>query len=351
MPVAGFGGAMVIAPVPPAVGLPSCYKRAQEIVRKHHPALKHEFLIELQATVGGIPSQRVALKVPAVLSNPSGVAGEWDGNWPGGTPETDWRFGQQLGAQPAPECPDRLDVSDKKAKLMADATKLARAYELLIMKKWIERLRSILASKMGEKLGADLREATGLPAVPEVSKELVTGGKVMENAISELGGWMEKKLIGSTLSDLRKGNLESLISSVSEEALGKGMCDNLFSKAEHWRGAYQLINEDLTRKALTPYGLKGVHYHRFQICNTGEAYLQIGDTLSSGDQFGELGNKIGGTYIAQKLGKKWSLLVQAAYYGATAGWAIADLYAIVQIEQELDALSKLLDDPRSWTSP
>jgi hypothetical protein len=350
MPIAGLGGAMVIAPVPPAAGYPPSYERAKAIVRKHHPALKHTFLIELQATVGGVASQRVAVTVPAALADPEGAAGAWDGNWPGGEPATEWRFGEQLGPQPEPECPDRVDVSDAKAQAMADITKLARAYELLIAKKWIERLRRELGSQLGKQLGPELREVTGLPPVPQPTGDLVTGQLVMYNAVKELKAWAEKKVLGKNLTDVRRGNLEGLLASMAEEAMGKALCEDLFAQAEVWRGTYQMCKDDPTRKALTPYGLHRLHYHRFQICNIGEAYLQIGKTLGTADKFTQVGNKIGGTYLAKKLADSW-IFAKAAYAGGTVGWAVSDLYAIVQIEQELSEVFRVLQDPKCWTTP
>jgi hypothetical protein len=320
-------------------------KKLIEIAENNHPALKNKSVIKLQAEVGGVVSEPVEYELQAPFTNIADYAGKWSG-WPGGS-EMDWNVGQELGPEPQPEYPPRIEVQPGNGmKMMEDAKKYARACQLLILEPWMKMVQEMAIDAVVDYgTGMGDAQTPNTDAFYESFRNSKGGGYVGKT-VSKLKDWVKNhgkgfasEYFDKTINDMIKDYIGQSIDTVTGTVLFQTGLD-LANKV--------YITQDTTYQGLTMDAKMKISHHRYLMWDIAtlaktelELWQGLDDPLSSSmDIVESFATKAVTDEIFRPI--NWG---RRTIYGLDA---VHHLYSIYKIQVELHEIEKILMDPNSW---
>ncbi|BBM82356.1 hypothetical protein [Candidatus Uabimicrobium amorphum] len=327
----------------PYVGqVASLLKRIVSIARNNHPALERPHKVSIQAVVGGHQSQVHEFTIPSVFQQLSESAGTWDA-WPGGDPQ-EWKFNAVLGSPPEPKCPAKMDIKKAANKMLEDSKKLAKAYQWLIYKYWLEKIRDLGIKKLMEKFtGGSLKSYQKL--VNGTKGKYVGFQHYSKKGFNKLTDFIFENL-DTTAAEWANQNIQDSIQQAATEQFDAKIGKKFWQEAEQRRRRY-IITKDLTCRSLRISAIRRLQYHRWRIMVAGETALQLQE------KWGDLDSIIGaptsfiGT-IGGPLAQKMMLPVTSFQYSGAATLLLSNLNAIREIDRHLNAINNILGYPHSY---
>lgn len=318
------------------------------IAKATHPALQRDHTIEIRAIVGEAASESAIIQIPGYFQDIPGHVGTFSG-LPSTDSPSEWRFMDALGSDlPDADAPERIDIGAAQVKLMNDAIKLANAYQRLLMKKWVNKARDAAIGKILDKAVMDKLPKPG--SWDEFATQSVGAKKwwgIEWNSLTDLSKWIDHHVADSVF-EIGKGTYKEFLSTEIGASINIGLAGKWFDKYQRRRGLYDL-SSDPTVRALTNKAQIKMMYHRRKICLIGEAHLEIGDQIGKWESYAGITKGVAESAFKESM-KETFAIIDAAYGGATAGWAITDIWAMGEIEWHLGKIRELLSDPASWRS-
>lgn len=321
-------------------------KKLMEIAEHNHPAFKNKSVIKLQAEVGGIAGEPVEYELQAPFSNIVEYAGEWNG-WPGGS-EMDWNVGEELGPEPQPEYPPRIEVQPGNGmKMMEDAKKYARVCQLYILEPWMKMLQEMAVEAIVEKatgIGDDT-ETPHTDAFYESFRNSKGGGYV-KKTIGKLKDWVKNHGTGAA-SEYFDKTMNDMVGEYIGESIDTVTGTVLFQTGEDlFKQVY--IFEDATYQGLTMTAKQRISHHRrmmWDIATFARIELELWQGLDEPltDSM-DLVEKFATKAVTEQIYRPINWF-RRTLYGLDA---IHHLYSMYKIQVELHEIEKILMDPKSW---
>ncbi len=333
----------VIMPPVAAVDPISYALKLIKISEKNHPALQRDHKITAIAEVGGVRSEPVEIKVPAVFKDLSKDAGVFDG-WPEGDPDK-WKFGSGLGELSDPVAPPKIDVDPNAAvHLYEDTKKMAMVYTYIILSYWFQKIEDAsidLALKNYAKPWAKAKASKYL----EGSKTL-EGMKMISNSVESYVKVLPNDQAVTGMGKFTLAKLTDTMKGAGFEKLQKAMGLSFKETARKLRDLYE-NHCDPTIAQLREWAHVSVASHRLMIRLIAEAQLTLkrdaNEAMEKVKFDGDLMEALFGPF-----GAEVNYCLKAACYGAEAGIALTDLNAIREIWRRVELVKQITDNPRAW---
>ncbi len=335
--------ALVLAPAA-GVDWISLVKKLTNIARANHPALERKSVIRFQATVGGVASPPVEVEVPGPFQKLARQAGEWDG-WPGDD-EANWKFGAELGPEPQPDSPAKLDVhGDQAHKLLEDTRRFVAMCMAAIFKPWLQ---------MAMDWGADayLDKAAGENNLAKTQQRLAAvfqnsqGGLMITGSFGRVKKWITgtgaqlfaKNLLDQTLRDTFK----QLSGASIDIAVGqryftdaKELADKV---AVHGDPTYRCLKVD------AQYKITNLRAEMWEYALLAQTHMEGEDAVTGAVDKGVWAVKtwVPASTVLADMGLLTYKSVIRGLFGAT------HLHYIARIVQDYYKIKEIVEDPSNW---